>query len=92
MREQVFNDKVNDICEDIVEMLVTKNMKYGDSALNPKRIFSKVDTLEQLKVRIDDKLSRIANQNVEDDEDVVNDLIGYLILYKIALNDKENRN
>lgn len=87
-----FGQKLYNFLDDISTMLESKNKKYGDSALNPKRIFSKVDSVEQLKVRIDDKLSRIANQNVEDDEDVVNDLIGYLILYKISLNDKANSN
>lgn len=91
IKDETFYDKVSNICNDITEMLVSKNQKYGDAALNPKRIFSKVDSVEQLKVRIDDKLSRISNQNIEDDEDVVNDLIGYLILLKIALNDKTDR-
>jgi hypothetical protein len=48
------------------------------------RIFSKASSQEQLKVRIDDKLSRLKTQDVSEDEDVVNDLIGYLILYKIS--------
>jgi hypothetical protein len=35
-------------------------------------------------VRIDDKLKRIKNGSLDkDDEDVVNDLIGYLVLLKI---------
>jgi predicted RNA-binding protein associated with RNAse of E/G family len=39
---------------------------------------------EGLLVRIDDKLKRIKNGSLErDDEDVINDLIGYLILLKI---------
>lgn len=47
---------------------------------------SKADKLEQLKVRIDDKLSRIANnkQNAWLGEDSVLDLLGYLILFRIA--------
>ena len=59
-------------------------MKYGDSALNPVRIMSKSDSVEQIKVRIDDKLSRLSQGNLDDDEDVINDLIGYFILLKIA--------
>jgi predicted RNA-binding protein associated with RNAse of E/G family len=39
---------------------------------------------EGLLVRIDDKLKRIKNGSLEkDDEDVINDLIGYLVLLKI---------
>ena len=61
-----------------------KNKKYGNSALEPKRIFSNASAKEQILVRIDDKLSRIANQNIDDDEDAVLDLIGYLVLLKMA--------
>jgi hypothetical protein len=72
------------ICDEIKELLLAKNKRYGDSALNPVRVFSKASSLEQLKVRIDDKLSRLKNAQDDEDEDVVNDLLGYLVLYKIA--------
>jgi hypothetical protein len=73
------------VCNQIRELLLEKNRKYGDSALNPVRVFSKASTLEQLKVRIDDKLSRLQNAQDDEDEDVTSDLIGYLVLYKVAL-------
>lgn len=73
-----------DMCDRIKEMLLEKNRKYGDSALHPVRVFSKADPLEQLKVRMDDKLSRLRNQQPDEDEDVVLDLVGYLILYLVA--------
>ena len=73
------------VCDELKELLLDKNRKYGDSALNPVRIFSKASTLEQLKVRMDDKLSRLRNAQDDDDEDPTTDLIGYLILYKVAL-------
>lgn len=73
-------------CDRIKEMLLEKNRKYGDSALNPQRIFSRADPVEQIKIRIDDKLSRIRNQQPDDNEDTIDDLIGYLILLKIATN------
>ena len=49
------------VCDDIKELLLYKNQQYGDSALNPSRIFSKASAVEQLLVRIDDKLNRIKN-------------------------------
>ena len=73
------------ICDEIRNLLLDKNRKYGDSALNPVRIFSKASVLEQLKVRMDDKLSRLRNAQDDEDEDPTTDLIGYLILYKVAL-------
>lgn len=75
------------ICDQVKELLLEKNKKYGDSALNPTRIFSKADPVEQILVRIDDKLNRIKQGAglLASDEDVIMDLIGYLILLKIAL-------
>jgi len=63
-------------------MLLTKNKKYGNSALDPVRIFSKASPKEQILVRLDDKLSRLANQ--QPNEDVVFDLMGYLVLLRIS--------
>lgn len=79
--------QIASVCDDIKELLLEKNRKYGDSALNPNRIFSKADAVEQILVRIDDKLNRIQKGAglLANDEDVVSDLIGYLVLLKIAL-------
>lgn len=72
-------------CDSIKEKLLQKNKEYGDSALNPVRIFSSSDRLEQINVRIDDKLSRIRNQGIKKiDEDTVFDLIGYLVLKRVG--------
>lgn len=68
----------------IKKVLLEKNRKYGNSALEPKRIFSKHSAIEQINVRIDDKLSRIANQQTDDDEDAEFDLLGYLLLKMVA--------
>ena len=81
------NNTVNDInraCNEIKEMLMEKNLAYGDSALDPVRIFSKADSSEQIRVRIDDKLSRFAKGKEYPGDNDINDLIGYLILLKIA--------
>lgn len=79
-----FEVDVWDTLMGIYHMLCEKNRKYGDSALNPARIFSKADATEQIKVRIDDKLNRIKNAQDDDTEDAVKDLTGYLILFMIA--------
>lgn len=71
-------------CDKIKKLLLEKNKRYGNSALEPIRVFSKSDNVEQLKVRIDDKLSRIQKSDPADTEDAVTDLIGYLILLKVA--------
>ncbi len=92
-----FPDQVWRELRAIGSMLIAKNAAYGNSALDPVRIFSRADRLEQLKVRIDDKLSRIARAGCRrsapegatkepgpDTEDTVRDLIGYLVLLRIA--------
>lgn len=67
----------------IGSLLIEKNRKYGNSALEPNRIFSRASTLEQLYVRCDDKINRIMNRQNDEDEDVIQDLIGYLILIRV---------
>ncbi len=81
------------ICDEVKELLIDKNKKYGDSALNPSRIFSKATPLDQILVRIDDKLNRIKQGAglLANDEDVLLDLIGYLVLLKIALVRQQNK-
>jgi hypothetical protein len=90
-----FANKVSTYLLEIRELLISKNLKYGNSALEPIGIFSKLDPREGLLIRIDDKLKRIKNGSLEkDDEDVINDLIGYLVLLKIQTQEeryKRNR-
>lgn len=73
-------------CDSICELLCKKNDAYGNSAFEPINVFSKLPVIEQLKVRIDDKLNRISKgQNTElVMEDTEQDLIGYLILKRVA--------
>jgi hypothetical protein len=72
------------VCDEVRDLLISKNRSYGDSALHPSRIFSKSDNVEQLLVRIDDKLSRIQNGHDWPGDNEIDDLMGYLILLKIA--------
>jgi hypothetical protein len=82
-----FAIQVEEVLEQIQKMLIDKNRKYGNSALEPLGVFSQLSAKQGLLIRIDDKLKRIKNGSLEkDDEDVVNDLIGYLILLKISDN------
>lgn len=80
-------DDIRAVCQEIAELLVSKQKSYGNSALDPIRIFSKADAVEQIKVRIDDKLSRLARGHAMPDEslrDTRRDLLGYLVLLEIA--------
>ena len=76
-----FDKGIIKVLNDTKTMLMAKNRKYGNSATNPVRAFSKADPEEQIKVRIDDKISRlIRSKSKDEDEDVVKDLIGYLVI------------
>jgi hypothetical protein len=89
---QNFSQEVSTYLLEIRELLISKNLKYGNSALEPLGVFSKLSAKEGLLVRIDDKLKRIKNGSLEkDDEDVINDLIGYLVLLKIQSNESKIR-
>lgn len=77
--------KIWTACHEIAQLLIDKNISYGDSALSPSRIFSQSDGVEQLKVRIDDKLNRVKNNQGFAGDNDIDDLIGYLVLLKIAI-------
>ena len=63
----------------LCDLQIYKNQKYGDSALNPICAFSKLDAIDGLKVRLDDKLSRVVNSDELRKNDIA-DIIGYLVL------------
>lgn len=71
-------------CVELARVLCEKNAAYGNIAVDPVRVFSKASPVEQLLVRIDDKLSRLARGSAAG-EDVVLDLMGYLVLLRIAM-------
>ena len=52
-------NKIIEITEAMRDLLLYKNQKYGDSALNPKQIFYKGDAVDSILIRLDDKLGRI---------------------------------
>ncbi len=69
-------------------LLLEKNKAYGDSALNPVRCFSSADAAEQIRVRLDDKLSRLsrgdADAKANIPEDTRRDIVNYLALLYAA--------
>jgi len=75
-------------CDLIKHMLMSKNAAYGDSAFKEGVMFP-VDPAIAIQARINDKINRVRNKGITDDtEDSLGDLIGYLILLKIALKKK----
>tara|TARA_R100000742_G_C4274808_1_gene94953 strand:- start:2 stop:388 length:387 start_codon:yes stop_codon:yes gene_type:complete len=81
-----FGTHLDQIVEKITTLLKEKNEAYGNTALNPTNIFSKLNSTEAICARIDDKLARISNRGINDKtEDTVDDLIGYLLLLKMSM-------
>ena len=77
---------IKKVCKSVQKLLIKKNKSYGDSATEPSNIFCKLSAKDSICARIDDKLMRIKNRGINDEtEDTVTDLIGYLILLKVAM-------
>lgn len=82
--------KIRAVGKEVIDLLIEKNESYGDSALEPANVFASGDAVDNLCARIDDKLMRIKTQGFRGyGEDNVKDLIGYLILLKIAIQNEE---
>ena len=73
--------KIKDILSGMTDLLLYKNRKYGDSAINPKKIFYKGDSTNSILIRLDDKIGRVMS-NTEEKPRVndVADIIGYCTL------------
>tara|TARA_R100000781_G_scaffold113742_2_gene82926 strand:- start:485 stop:760 length:276 start_codon:yes stop_codon:yes gene_type:complete len=87
-------NKIRAKCEQIKKMLLAKNKQYGDSVINPIRLFAKSGPKEQVRVRIDDKLNRLiqGDDSIESDLDIYYDLVGYLILLIILEENEDEQN
>ncbi len=86
-----FGWHLDKVAKSVTDLLKEKNAAYGNTALSPLGIFSKLGAAEAIKARIDDKLARIANKGLNDDtEDTARDLIGYLLLLLMAIERKDS--
>ena len=84
-------DKIKKAGQEVIDLLIEKNESYGDSALKPANVFANGSAVDNLCARIDDKLMRIKTQGFRGyGEDNIKDLIGYLILLKIAIEDEKD--
>lgn len=71
------------VCQGLNDLLLYKNEKYGNSALEPIGVFNKLDAKNSILIRLDDKISRIRNGKEVRKNDVV-DVMGYLALLCVA--------
>ena len=75
-------EKIKKVCLSIEETLLEKNKRYGNAAMEPINIFSKLDSSQGIRQRLDDKLMRIRTSDELRKNDVF-DLIGYLTLLSV---------
>jgi hypothetical protein len=75
---------IRQACDEMADKLIGKNRAYGNSAMEPVRIFSKANPLEQINVRLDDKLSRIMKGKAYEGDDNEMDLEGYMVLKRVC--------
>ena len=76
---------IKQVCDNLSKLLQEKNDAYGNSALEPMKVFSKGSAVDSICARIDDKLMRIKNRGINDDtEDTLYDICGYLVLLIVA--------
>ena len=78
--------KIRMVMDSMKDLLLYKNKKYGDSAINPKKIFYKGDATNSILIRLDDKIGRVMS-NTEEKPRVndVCDIIGYCTLLLISM-------
>jgi len=75
--------KISDICDNLKEFLIEKNRRYGNSALEPMKIFGDFDAEDLLKIRLTDKIMRIKNSEIDRKNDYI-DMLGYIILLCVS--------
>ena len=64
------SERIKEVGQQVVDLLIEKNAAYGDSALNPANIFASGSAIDNLCCRIDDKLMRIKNKGIDDNTEV----------------------
>lgn len=79
-------ESIIDVLDGMKDLLLYKNEKYGDSALNPLGVFHKGDALDSILIRLDDKIGRVKNNpDVRPRVNDVADIIGYCTLLLVSM-------
>jgi len=82
MTDRTTKELIDTLFSNFAVFLKEKNDRYGDSALHPAMVFSKVSSNVQLCNRLDDKLNRIKTAPDLNKNDVA-DVLGYIALLMI---------
>ncbi len=94
MTHEEFKNTLVQEVQELTRLIITKNERYGNSALTAPTLCPQLTAKEGILVRLGDKFARM-QRLIETDEvvveeplrDTVRDIIGYCLLWLIA--DKE---
>jgi hypothetical protein len=87
-----WKEEIHYVCSEMEQFLLEKNEAYGNSIFEPVHIYCKADTIEQINMRIDDKLSRLIRGKEYPGDDTMKDLAGYYLLKRAYEKAKEVNN
>ena len=82
INDSTTQEKIQTLFSNFKDFLQEKNKRYGDSVINPVKVFSKVEPENKACIRLDEKLQRIINSDELRKNDV-SDTFGYLALLMI---------
>ena len=75
-------DKIRKKCDEIRDLLIEKNIAYGNSVFDKGLLFE-VDPIYAIQARINDKLNRIKSKETYMSENDLMDVTGYFILLQV---------
>jgi hypothetical protein len=78
---------ITEECRMLENTLISKNRKYGNTATREGYPFA-LDPVVAIKARLNDKIGRLAMDHNDEDEDILQDILGYIILLRIAKRNK----
>jgi len=84
------NELLENELQRLRDLFIEKNEQYNDSLQHPLSTFHKGDVVSGICARLDDKLGRIRESGISEHTiDTIDDLIGYLVHLRIALNKRQ---
>lgn len=84
MTKEETQDAIKEVTGAMCDLLLYKNGKYGNSALEPLGLFHKGSAESAIAIRLDDKLSRVKNSQEGLRTNDICDIIGYLVLLLVS--------
>ena len=86
------NELLENELQRLRDLFIEKNEQYNDSLQHPLSTFHKGDVVSGICARLDDKLGRIRESGINEHTiDTIDDLIGYLVHLRIALNKRQKK-